>query len=98
RSAALEDGINRLGQLQAQQWNARGVPKLAGYGFPDAAFSLTLEVNLAGQPQTLTLAFGRAPAKRNPYASVPGPDGEPVVFEFPLALYQQVILPHLSLR
>jgi hypothetical protein len=98
KGAALEEGLARLGQLQAQQWNARGAAKLAGYGIPDTGFSLLVELNLGGAPQTLTIAFGRAPAKRNPYASVPGPDGEPVVFEFPLALYQEVILPHLSLR
>lgn len=91
-NAELEETLFRLGQFQAVQWVARGESKLKSLGFTTVSFGLQIEVAEGTQTATYQILFGRTTLKKNMYASVimPG-EKEPVIFEFPGALYAEIL-------
>ena len=91
-NAELEETLFRLSQLQAVQWVARGDSKLKALGFTTVSFALQIEVAQGTQTATYQILFGRSTVKKNMYASVVMPgEKEPVIFEFPVALYADIL-------
>ncbi len=81
--------LNQLGQLQARNWAARGDDKRGVYGILEEKKSLTLQLRRDGKTIERKLEFGRRSTRRNPYAMATDPlKQEPVVFEFPLEVYE----------
>lgn len=87
---SLEETLYRLGQLRAETWVARGADKPARFGIAEVNHQVSLSLKTGETNQTLTVQFGRLSPLRRPYAAVLL-DGEPVVFEFPQALHQDVL-------
>lgn len=87
---SLEETVYRLGHLRADAWVAKGADKLPRFGFAEVDHRLDLQLRAGETNQTLTVRFGRLSPLRRPYATVLL-DGEPVVFEFPQSLYQDVL-------
>jgi hypothetical protein len=86
-AAEWEEILYRLGRLRAEAWVDQGQDKLERYGIVESAHQLSLEVEIDGKPQVLRLDFGRMSPAHLPLAAVTV-DGQSLVFEFSLALYQ----------
>ncbi len=100
-AAALEETLHRLGSLRAVDWTAQGAAALSQYGITTNSLSLTLEVVRANQARTLALRFGRRAPARHLYATATD-SADPterglIVFEFPAQIYDQFVVPYLSL-
>ena len=89
-SAAIEESLHRLGQLQAVVWAARGVEKKPQFGFTPGSLRLELEVAAGEKTQTYAVDFGGVSASRRPYAALLL-EGETIIFEFPAALFEVVV-------
>lgn len=87
---SLEETLHRLGQLRAEEWVARGADKLAAFGFKETAHKVSLTLGTDDKPEVLSVEFGRLSPARQPYAVI-RLDGQPVIFKFPAALYQDVL-------
>ena len=83
---AVEETVRGLCQLTASVWVARGEQNRARYGFTEKGHQITLELKNGDK---LTVEFGAAAPSGFPYAAVTL-DGTLWIFEFPLALYQDV--------
>ena len=96
KNVALEETLFRLGQLRAEQWTYLGTERLPLYGI--GADSRRVSVELTGPtPRTNTVQFGSMPQRRNPYATVTDPrSGQPLVFEFPRALFLDYVAQYLG--
>ena len=96
RNLALEETLFRLGRLRAEQWTHLGADLLPIYGISETRHRLGIE--LAGPPaRTNTIALGFMPRGRNPWAAVTDTrTGQPLIFEFPRALYLDYIAPYLG--
>ncbi len=96
KNVALEETLFRLGQLRAEQWTHLGADRLPIYGI--GADSRRVSVELVGTPaRTNTILFGNMPQGRNSYASVTDPrSGQPLVFEFPRALFRDYVAQYLG--
>ncbi|MBI5800541.1 MAG: DUF4340 domain-containing protein [Verrucomicrobia bacterium] len=96
KNLALEETMFRLGHLRAEQWSYLGTTNLPIYGI--GADSRRISVELAGSPaRTNTVWFGNMPQGRNPYAAVTDPrSGQPLVFEFPRALFRDYVGQYLG--
>ena len=98
-AASLDETLHRLGALRAVDWTARGTSALAQHGISATGLALTLEVVHANQSRTLTLRFGRRAPERHVYATIAETaEREPVIFEFPQPLFDQFVVPYLSLK
>jgi len=84
---AVEEAAHRFGELAATLWTARGATNRADYGFSTNGLSLTFE--LKGGAKHFVEIGSLAPSQY-PYATVTL-DGQPWVFEFPLALHHFVL-------
>lgn len=87
---ALEETVQRFGQLSAAFWVERGAKNLASYGLTNS-YSLTFEL---GDGQKREIQFGTI--EYPTYAAVEL-DGETWVFEFPVDLYHNLVLRHLRI-
>ena len=94
-SPALEECVVRLGQLRAVYWDGVGDEHLERFGFPQADFTVDLEVKAEAVNQLFRIRFGGRSPYLHPYASIVR-DGERLIFEFPADLYESFVLPNLT--
>ncbi len=87
---AVEDMVDRLSELQANAWVARGDENRARYGFKDDDYRLTLELKDGDKPETRVLEFAQRESSRPPLASTTI-DGQTWIFDFPVMLYYRLI-------
>ena len=73
-----------------------GNDHLERFGFAEADHSLELAVKRPDRTETLRLEFGVRSPYSHPYASVVR-DGQRVIFEFPVDLYENFVEHDLSL-
>jgi hypothetical protein len=84
--------LNQLGQFQARDWTARGDDKRGVYGILEEKKTLTLQLRRDGKTIERKLEFGRRSPRRSPYAMATDPlKQEPVVFEFPVEVYEDAV-------
>jgi hypothetical protein len=83
---AVEETVQGLCELTASAWAARGEQNRSRYGFTDKGYQITLEFK---NGEKRTIDFGGAAPSGLPYAAVML-EGSLWIFEFPLALYQDV--------
>jgi hypothetical protein len=83
---AVEETVRGLCQLTASFWVARGEQNRSRYGFTDKGYQITLELK---NGEKMNVEFGGEAPSGFPYAAV-SLDGALWIFEFPLALYQDV--------
>lgn len=83
---ALDPVVELLGQLTAAKWVERGDQNPAAYGFKEGDYRLAIELK---DGRKLAVEIGNIAPSKSPYA-VTELDGEPWVFEFPLALSYSV--------
>ncbi len=98
---AIEEGVNRLGLLQAIRWVGRGNARFNAYGINQSSDRITVYLQLPGaeKPVGRTIIFGRKPKGRGPYATFYDPKFKDwIVFEFPAGLYKEYIVPHFILK
>jgi hypothetical protein len=94
--ARLEEGLHRLGQLRAVYWDGVGDDPADRFGIRAADHRVTLEVRNGGQLETREIAFGKRSPYLHPYAAVTK-DGEQLIFEFPVDLFDGFIVPEFTL-
>jgi hypothetical protein len=95
-SPSMEEGTHRIGQLRAIYWDAVGNDHLERFGFAQIDHSLEFAVKRPDRVETLRLEFGVRSPYQHPYASVVR-DGQRLVFEFPVDLYENFVVPDFSL-
>lgn len=88
-NAALEEMIHRLATVKAGSWVVRGQERLRSYGLAASQFVFTM-VDRAGTERRIS--FGNMTMRKDVYAAtvLPG-ETEPVIFEFPGFLYQDLL-------
>jgi hypothetical protein len=86
----LEELAFRLGELQADNWIARGETNRAQYGFTGDAPRITVELKVNDKAHVLTLEFGGATSPQFPLA-LTTLDGQPYIFKFPLKIYVKLV-------
>ncbi len=97
-SSAIEEGIVRLGLLQADAWVDRGADRLRLYGINSKTRKISIELS-GPTPRTLILLLGRHVPDRKPYAAYLSPvDQQPIIFEFSPRLYLEFIEPFFRVR
>ncbi|MGA2749348.1 MAG: DUF4340 domain-containing protein [Verrucomicrobiota bacterium] len=92
----LEEALFRLGHLSAIYWDAVGDSGLERFGFAQADHNFELEVKGPKGVETLRMEFGSRSPYTHPYASVVR-DGQRLVFEFPVDLYENFVEHDLSI-
>ncbi len=90
---AVEEATHRFGELTASWWLDRGEASRAAYGFTPTGLSLSFELKNGDKRN---VEFGGRSASEVPYAAVEL-DGQIWVFEFPLSLYYDLVVPHLTI-
>jgi hypothetical protein len=85
-SMAIEELAYRLGELQADNWVARGETNRALYGFTPDKPRITVDLKVADKPYQATLEFGDVSSPQFPLA-LTTIDGQTYIFKFPLKLY-----------
>jgi hypothetical protein len=85
-SFSIEELAYRLGELQADNWLARGETNRAQYRFTGEAPQITVETKVGDKPYVLNLEFAGADAPQFPLA-LTTIDGQPYIFKFPIKLY-----------
>ncbi len=83
---AVEETMRGLVQAAAVAWVARGEEAQKGWGLPDTAYQVTINLK---NGEKATLQFGAEAPSTNRYAGVLL-DGQLWVFEFPWPLFRQV--------
>jgi hypothetical protein len=89
-NAPIEETLHRLGELQADVWWRKGEEYAKFYGTSPSKYQLEIEVKEGGTTQQFKLAFGKLASSGQPYASVTLEQGEPVIFKFPVQVYEWV--------
>ncbi|MCI0536655.1 MAG: DUF4340 domain-containing protein [Verrucomicrobiales bacterium] len=87
-NAAIEETFHRLGKFQVVSWVDRGADKWKPFRLD---FALTLEANVAGQPRTFALEFGKTSPSGQIYAASVLEGSQTVIFEFPIELLRDVL-------
>jgi len=95
-SAAVEETVHRLGELQADSWVARGPAQAKLLKTDGSEYQLILDVNLGGGTPTKLLLNLRLGSSGQPYGAVLLEEHQLIVFKFPPALYG-MILQNLSI-
>jgi len=90
---AIEEAAHRFGELAATWWVDRGEEHLARYGFTTNGLSLSFELK-SGEKRSVE--FGGKSASETPYAATQF-DGHVWIFEFPLSLYYDLVVNHLTI-
>ncbi len=83
---ALEETLYRLGQLRAEAWTAIGADQLPRHGFPEAAHTLTIDLQESGRARSCSIRFGRQAPSQHIFAAIDRED-QTVIFEFRLTLF-----------
>ncbi len=86
RSAAVEETVHRIGDLEAAVWVQRGTDNIEAYGFTEKDYAVTVELQ---NGEKRTVEFGHDAPSQFPFARV-NLDGETWVFEFPWLTYQMM--------
>ena len=84
---ALEEIVRGLAEVEAVAWVARGKQNRARFGFADDGHQISIELKTGGKA---SVEFGGEATSGLKYTAVTL-DGELWIFEFPPALYQQVL-------
>ncbi len=88
---ALEETMFRLGELRASVWIAKGEEHREIYGFASDGYKMTIDLKNGERTSAMSLEFGGpAPASKYHYAMATI-DGQSWIFEFPLALFVEVL-------
>jgi hypothetical protein len=87
--AAFEETLAAVGQLDANYWSGYDDSNPARFGFDEADYRISFELNRHGQTETNTVQFGGASAYVHPYASITRNDRR-LIFEFPADIYAEV--------
>jgi hypothetical protein len=95
-SPSMEEGVHRIGQLRAIYWDGVGNGQLERFAFAQTDHSLEFAVKRADRTETLRLDFGARSPYQHPYASVMR-DGQRMIFEFPVDLFENFVVPDFSL-
>jgi len=90
---AIEEATHRFGELAATWWVERGEQNLAHYGFKTNGLSLLFELK---NGEKRGVEFGGKSSSEAPYAAVQI-EGQPWIFEFPLSLYYDLVVNHLTI-
>jgi hypothetical protein len=93
-NAALEELAFRVANARTPRWVAQGDQRAAMFGTLNSPGSLTLGVSDPARAKQISVSFGgRTPGKTpNVYASfIPDGEAERLIFEFPGALYQEIL-------
>jgi hypothetical protein len=89
-NAALEETVHRLSTLHADYWSGFGAADAKLYGIADSKYQITLDLNEAGKPRHLSVTFGKLAMSGQPYAAVVLEQNQPVIFKFPIKVYEFV--------
>jgi hypothetical protein len=89
-NAALDETLQRLGDLQADVWWRRGNEFARYYGTSPSQFQILIDLKEAGVTRELKLSFGKLASSGQPFAAVVLEQGEPVIFKFPVQVYEWV--------
>jgi hypothetical protein len=87
---ALEEGVFRMGKLQANYWSGVGDAHWKEFGFDTADFNLTFEIRRGDKTELDSIDFGGRSPLSYPYASIVR-DGRRLFFEFPVDLYDNFV-------
>jgi hypothetical protein len=88
-NAAIDETIHRLATARALEWIYKGAQRLGPYGLAEPSLHLTLQ-DAEGVQRSIT--FGSYTMKKDVYAAaILADETEPVVFEFPGFLYQDLL-------
>jgi len=90
---AIEEAAHRFGELAATWWVERGEQNLARYGFTTNGLSLSFELK---NGEKRSVEFGGKSSSEAPYAATQL-DGQVWIFEFPLSLYYDLVVNHLTI-
>ncbi len=94
-SPAIEECVVRMGHLRAVYWDGVGDKNLDKFGFEAARYDIEFEVT-NGTRQIYKIQFGDRSPLGHPYATVVK-NGKRFIFEFRVDLYQNLVLPNLTL-
>jgi hypothetical protein len=86
-NAAIEETFHRLGDVQAVSWVDRGADK---WKLLSVDYGLTLEAQVAGQPRTFAIEFGKPSPSGQIYAATVLENDQTVIFEFPREIFREV--------
>jgi hypothetical protein len=90
-TAAIDDVLHRLGELQADFWWGKGEPAAKRFGTSPSNYQIYLDVNQNDDKHQLALAFGHvASSGQQIYAAIVLEEGQPVIFKFPALLFQDI--------
>ena len=92
----LEEALYRLGRLRVVYWDGIGEDATDQFGIREADHRVTLEVKDNEQVGTLEIEFGRRSPYLHPYAAVMK-NGQRLIFEFPVDLFDNFVVPELTL-
>ena len=95
-SPSMEEGVHRIGQLRAIYWDGLGNEGLERFGFAQINHSVEFEVKRGEQTETNRVEFGGRSPYQHPYASIVR-EGQRLIFEFPVDLYENFVVPDFSL-
>lgn len=89
-NAALLDTVQRLAELHAVDWVARGQERLAAHGFLDSPRQITLHVASGAKIDPYTIEFGKPALSGHRYAAVLLENNQKIIFRFPIAEYSLI--------
>jgi hypothetical protein len=92
----LNETLYRLGRLRAIYWDGIGDDPSDKFGFKDADHRVTLEVKTSDKTEQLEIEFGRRSPYLHPYAAVVK-DGQRLIFEFPVDVFDNYVVPVMTL-
>jgi hypothetical protein len=94
--AAIEETLYQMGRLRAVYWSGCGDEHLEQFGFDQADYRISIEVNNNGRMETNAIQFGKPSPHLHPYASIVR-DGRRLIFEFPVDLYSNLVADYLGI-
>ena len=92
----MEEGSHRIGQLRAVYWDGVGNEQIERFGFAQTDHRVEFAVKRGDQIETNSVEFGFRSPYQHPYASIRR-DGQRLIFEFPVDLYENFVVPDFSL-
>ena len=93
---AIEETLYQMGRLRAIYWSGCGDEHLERFGFDQADYRISFEVNNNGLMETNTIQFGKPSPHLHPYASIVR-GGRRLIFEFPVDLYSNLVAGYLGI-
>jgi hypothetical protein len=90
-TAAIDDVLHRLGELQADYWWAKGEQAARHFGTSTSNYQIYLDLSENADKHQLALAFGHlASGGQQIYAAIVLEEGQPVIFKFPAQLFADI--------